>query len=475
MIQLVRLLLVLSGLLGGAIPLVAQRGIAAGKPPFQPIRYQEDYRYLSDSLPSTSLLEAVKYIPLGKRRDHSLSLGGQSRQLYEHFRNAGWLPVGHDGYYLHRYYLHADLHLGRHTRLFGEAGSGWERGRWEGPRPIDEDPFFIHQAFAELTAFRSDEPRLLVRAGRQEVLFGSGRMITFREFPNLRLSHDGIRLHVHAPRWQLSTFVFRPVTNRQRALDNPFLDPRQTFWGFYGQWEKGWLDGRWDLYYLGTNRRQSLFQQGKGSQVRHSAGFRWWRKQPGWQYDLETVYQRGRFGDGKATPESLITAWALMLEAGYAWPDKRFKPQIGVKANVISGDHDPRPGSGLQTFQPLFPNPAYFSQAALFGLSNIRDLHPSLGLCLTKSLSLAVDYDWVWRDSKADGLYAPDGNLRRDGTTGRKRFVGRQLQAEASWQPNRHLKAAMIYVHCWPEAFLLDGQPSGVEVDFVNAYVRFLF
>ncbi len=175
-----------------------------------------------------------------------------------------------------------------------------------------------------------------------------------------------------------------------------------------------------------------------------------------------TVYQWGRFGDGKATPESLINAWALMLEAGYSWPNMRFKPQIGVKANVISGDHDPRPGSSLQTFQPLFPNPAYFSQAAFFGLSNIRDLHPSLGLCLTKSLSLAVDYDWVWRDSKADRLYAPDGNLRRDGIISRKRFVGRQLQAEASWQPNRHLKAAMIYVRCWPEAFLLDGQPSGV-------------
>jgi hypothetical protein len=78
-------------------------------------------------------MEAVKYVSLGKRRHYFLSLGGQSRQLYEYFRNADWLPVGHDGYYLHCNYLHGDLHLGRHTRIFGEAGSGWERGRREGP------------------------------------------------------------------------------------------------------------------------------------------------------------------------------------------------------------------------------------------------------------------------------------------------------------------------------------------------------
>ena len=99
----------------GSAPLLAQTsGSAATPPAYKQRRYDEDYGYLRDSTKETDLFDAIKFVPRGTEGDRYLSLGGEIRQRYEYFHNPVWGQEEKDpnGYWMQRYMLHADLHLG---------------------------------------------------------------------------------------------------------------------------------------------------------------------------------------------------------------------------------------------------------------------------------------------------------------------------------------------------------------------------
>ena len=89
-----------------------------------------------------------------------------------------------------------------HFRAFAQLKSGLEDGRTGGPRPSDEDRLDLHQAFGEAMVGAARR-QLSLRAGRQEVAFGSSRLVSVREGPNVRRSFDGVRATVAARSWQL--------------------------------------------------------------------------------------------------------------------------------------------------------------------------------------------------------------------------------------------------------------------------------
>jgi hypothetical protein len=58
-----------------------------------------------------------------------------------------------------------------------------------------------------------------------------------------------------------------------------------------------------DLYYLGYRRTGATFDQGHGRELRHSWGARLWKTSTGLDYNVEAVFQAGRFAD------ATIRAW----------------------------------------------------------------------------------------------------------------------------------------------------------------------
>ena len=183
-------------LMSQAIPRSAEAQQSPSPPPYQQLRYEEDYSYLRDPTRRTDLWDTVKYVLIREKGDWYLSTGGEVRERYEYFHNSLWGqgPQDSDGYLLQRYMLHADLHLGTHVRLFGQLKSGWENGRTGGPRPTDEDKLDLHQAFLDGVLGIYDDVSLTMRAGRQEMAYGSSRLVSVREGPNVRQSFDGLRI-----------------------------------------------------------------------------------------------------------------------------------------------------------------------------------------------------------------------------------------------------------------------------------------
>jgi hypothetical protein len=474
------------GILSRAIPVAfAAASVAQAQeakeaftpPPYLMLRYDENYSYLADPEKRTDFWDPIKDIPLSGRGDWNLSFGGEARERYEYYHNNRWNPASpdQDGYLLQRYLLHADLHAGEAFRVFAQLQTSLEDWRAGGPRSTDEDRTDIHQLFGDLRLWGGTErggagdDSVTLRVGRQEMAFGSQRLISVRESPNIRRAFDGIRLLTHFDDWQIDAFVSRPVEDDPGSFDD-WGEDGTNFWGVYATHPLPILPGaKFDLYYLGLRRPDAAFVQGTGDELRHSLGARLFGERNGWDYNFEGVVQFGRFGGAG------ILAWTLASETGYTLAAAPMKPRLGLRADVISGDGNPNDGR-LGTFNPLSPKGAYFGEIALIGPANLFDLHPSLDLHVTDHVKANLDWDIFWRYSTADGLYDPGGNvLRRPAGSGAS-FVGHQPSVGVEWDLGRHTTLSASYAHFFAGDFIKQSAPpSGKDVDFVAVWLTYRF
>src|SRR5690606_5932233 len=86
---------------------------------------------------------------------------------------------------------------------------------------IDEDEAYIHQAFTEFgfgDGFGVGNGG--IRLGRQEIAFGSGRLFSLRDGPNIRRSFDAARLTLGLGQTTVDAFVGAEVQTRPDAFDN---------------------------------------------------------------------------------------------------------------------------------------------------------------------------------------------------------------------------------------------------------------
>lgn len=144
------------------------------------MRYDEDYSNLSDS--ARNLYNTLKFLPLTQDKKSYLSLGGEIRGEYGGKLNEDWIKdQGYNFSILQRYVFYTDLHVGEKLRFFAQLNSALENGSKYGPSPVDEDQLAVQNLFAEVQLFKSPKASLSVRAGRQEINYGSGRLISVRE------------------------------------------------------------------------------------------------------------------------------------------------------------------------------------------------------------------------------------------------------------------------------------------------------
>ncbi len=447
----------------------AQRTEAPAQPPFKSLRYDEDYSYLRDPARRTETLDALKYIPLNGDDTSYLTLGGEIRERYEYFQNYRWGegPQDKDGYLLQRYMLHADAHVGAQFRVFTQLKSGLVTDRDGSPRPSDRDDLDLHQLFFDGKFLLANDESVTVRVGRQELVYGSSRLISAREAPNVRQSFDGAKAILKLASWQIDAFAVKPVeTNPGIFDDRP--DPHRNLWGLYAVTPVGFLPGaNVDLYYLGLEREMAEFDQGTADEIRHSIGTRIWGRKSAWDYNLEFVYQLGSFGEGT------IRAWTAAAETAYSFSDEKLRPRLGLRANVTSGDDDPREAD-LETFNPLFPRSTYFSETRLIGPANHIDVHPFIELHPITGMTATFDWDFFWRESTHDGIYGTSVNLLRSGQSSESRYIGSQTQCLVEWETNRHFRVSAAYAHFFAGAFLKESGP-GKDVDYGSAWVTYKF
>ncbi len=458
------------------------------RPAFASERYDENWSFLRDPSKRTDFFDPIKWIPLDKDGSLFLTVGGELRERFQDVRNQGFgLPSpSHDANGFHRIFLFADIHLGPHFRTFAELVNGEIMGALVNPSPTEKDPLDLLQGFADVTLPVRNHGAFTLRIGRHEMTFGSGRFISFRDTPNLRREFDGVRTFwTNGKGKRLDALLVRPV-NPQLGIFNDHADSTQLFWGVYATSPVSAGKGlNLDVYYLGLDRKNATFAQGRARERRHTVGARLFGNRTGFDWDEARDFHRpgrtdndfafdwdveGAFQFGSFATVG-IRAWMISSNGGFTIAESRFSPRLGLKADALSGDRNLQ-DNRLDTFNPFYPSLQYYSQAGLFAPANLIDFQPSITVDLAKSVSANVAWSSLRRESKADAFYAPP-LVPVLGTATGKRLIGQEASANLAWQATVHLTTTATYTHFAPAGSVrLAGGRSG---DFFMAVGQFRF
>ena len=406
-------------------------------PPFNGLRFDEDYAFLQNDSAKKNLYRQLKFIPLDKSESVYVSFGGEIRQEFDAFRNEDWgiRKLDQNNFYLQRYNLHADLHIGNQLRVFSQLRSALEYGRKDGPRPIDQDNMNIQNLFAEYSFLHTINEKLYVRFGRQEMLFGSQRLIAVRDGPNLRFAFDAARIGYRKNNVTVDAIAASDIKVNTGIFDNK-RSKEINLWGLYSTINfKRMPKTSIDLYYLGIHHSNARYEEGVGKETRHSAGLRFWNKPSVFTYDLETVIQWGKFNSEN------IFAWTASSSIGYTINQaKKHTIFFGLKTDVISGDGQLNDGK-LGTFNGLYPKAGYFGFDPQIGPANMIDFHPYIIQHINEKLFFQLDAVMYWRYSLQDGIYRPSGAFNLPGSSSNSRYIGTIYLGQVTYVFNNFLTA----------------------------------
>ncbi|MDP5199086.1 alginate export family protein [Flavobacterium sp. DG2-3] len=391
---------------------------------FKFLRYND---VVSIDSTNQSFYYKIKQITLSKKSNTFLFFGAENRTQYQLFKNENWDESYKDdnGFILNRALFYANLKIGNSFRLFGQLQSSSSIGRID-PNPLEENPLDLHQLFVDFKV-----ENLNFRIGRQELYYGSQRLISVREGPNSRQAFDAIKITYQKRNLAVDAFYSFYVKNRFGNF-NDKIDSNIKFYGLYASINQVKYLNNIEIYFLNIQKTESTYNTLSGQENRKTIGSRIWGNYSKWNYDIEAAYQFGKFGTKN------INAWTFSIHNYFTYNIHKTKQKIGLKAEYISGDKNQNDNS-LETFNPLFPRGAYFGLAALIGPSNLIDVHPFLEFQLTQKLNFNIDYDMFWRASINDAIYQPNVSVLFNSSDSTSRKIGNQLGASFDYSFNKYL------------------------------------
>jgi hypothetical protein len=418
----------------------APSDVAPMRPAVAFYRWQEDWSVLADPRTPRERLDDLKYIPLSRDDPKIyLSLGADLRERIEandaaSFGIAGAHP---NDYLLSRFQVQADLHLGAQVQVYTQLQSDFAPGKTV-LVPVDQDRLDLEQAFVAVTE-PVDGGTLRLRFGRQEFGLDLQRFISDRDGPNVRQAYDAAWGEYERAAWKLIAFYTQPVQDQDRRIFDDYSSGRLTFSGV--RVERQISDSlQVSVYYARFTQDQAHYLTVRGNERRNILDAHLSGARSGFDWDIEAMNQTGDVG-----PEG-VRAWAVGSLAGYTFTRLAWAPRLGLQVDAASGDGNPNDHQ-LGTFNPLFPNGYYVTEASYTGYVNFIHVKPSMTLHPTKTLTLMLAAAGQWRETTADAVYTqPDIPL--PGTAGQPgRYTGIYGQIRADWAISEHLAADLEAVH----------------------------
>ena len=434
-------------------------------PPFQNLRFNEDYsEYPEEGV--DSFFDPIKKIELSE--SVWLSFGGQVRGRLEWWNNFGFSAPNDDVFLLYRTFIHADLHLGDHWRMFvqGRFSGLTERDLPGGRRDaLDADYGDLWNAFVE-AKYDLGGVNARVRLGRQELQYGKQRLVSPLDWANNRRIFEGgvVQIKTIDGPWTADFFVTSPVVvDRNDFNEN---NDNQLFSGAYvtRSIDKPGIKGV-DFYFLALNSidnapvehdRYTLGGRVWGEIIEHLA------------YDIEGAYQFGDFAGAD------ISAYMLAVDLTYTFADTKFVPWITAGAGYASGDDDPTDGDA-GTFNQLFPlGHAYPGFLDAVGRQNIINVYGTAGFWpISTTLLARGDFHLFWLADDSDALYNAGGGVLRPGI-GTTSEVGSEIDLTLLYKINRHSSMLFGYSHFFA-GDLIEDTGSSDDIDFFYTQFKLTF
>jgi hypothetical protein len=380
--------------------------------------------------------------------DETSSRGTGRKNVYHLFRTRAYV----DAWYQDEYRFFADLN---YTQTFNQ----------DLPQlPSDASGPELQNVFLEAKAGTFQDRPIYVRAGRQELLYGSQRLISPPDWSNIRRTFQGVKSYWQNEKWNVDAFWVQPVAADPDRFDS--VDSNRNFFGVWATYRprKG---ATMDMYVLSllqsaapTNGDTNTFGGRLSGDI-----------DQGFLYDFEAAVQSGTRG-GRQIYAQMATGGI-----GYRFGDCPWTPHIWAYYDYASGDKDPTGRSGsYRTFNQLFAQAHnYFGYIDLVARQNIHDLNFQVSVTPVPWMNALIQYHIFRLDSARDALYAARGVVLRSDPTGRS---GNQVGSEIDFLLNMHLSTHTDLMIGLSEFYggsfwKQTGSPENVATFYSQASIKF--
>ncbi|QDU25749.1 hypothetical protein ETAA8_08190 [Anatilimnocola aggregata] len=389
--------------------------------------------------------DRFKQIPLGC--DSMLDIGGQYRARYMHehnFRGFGLNGLD-DDFLLHRTRIFANAKLGDRWRAYVEYIDAESNNENLVPRAIEVNRSDLLNLFVDYKIYENCcDGSLTGRIGRQELLYGSERLISPLDWANTRRTFEGAKLMWADADWNIDLFYTNPVFVHPVRFDSP-LDDQE----FFGGWAtyKAIKDQTIDLYALQFNNSLGLnnFQY-------TSLGGRWLGTNCDWLWELEGGVQFGENTDGSAHGAGFFTTGL-----GRKWPKHCWKPQIWAYYDWAEGGEVRGAGQGFNHLFPLAHK--YLGFMDLFGRSNIHTPNVQLTWQPHEKVKMLVWYYYFMLQNGTDTPYNVNMTPFNPGNAPASRDLGHEIDITATYAINARMDLLIGYSHFFAGQYYANTTP----------------
>lgn len=338
-----------------------------------------------------------------------------------------------------------------------------------GPQSID-----IHEGYVEFKNFLKSP--FMLRAGRQELVYGDQRLIGNFNWSNQARAFDAFKI-VYACRWvNVDAWTAKRKENDGTTAGNTNLD--RDFSGLYSVWKNILPGGTIDLY--GLQDREGDTPVGADPKNIFTLGTRVAGKAASLDYAVELPYQFGDNGTivGVSSSNVKVSAYAFAAKAGYTFEGTR-ETRIGFEYDYASGDNNPN-DSMSKTFNNLYPtNHPFYGYMDYQGWRNTSAWNINASAKPGKSTYLYAGY-WDFSLAQAkDGWYSASGSstgaLRSASATNTEKHVGSEVDLLGKYIYDTHVIFEAGYSHFFEGAFIKDrvSSASGSDWTYVMMTVKF--
>jgi hypothetical protein len=438
--------------------------------------YDANFLYLEkpDNTEHDWIFDHTKRLHFGD--NWMFSIGGEERIRYENFTD--YQLTGKDqSQTLERQRVYGDLWYGDLFRIYVEYMDAQSINPSPGlPSPIDVRRNDLLNAFADVKIGQVDNNPIYFRIGRQELIYGSERLLSSFDWANVLRNFEGVKTWYRSPKLDVDAFYVQPIIpNADHGLSS--VDDKQGFAGLWATYRpEGYQQSpsqTLDLYVLNLENANPatptfLAQPGgRGGYNVTTLGIRSFGEKSGLLWDFENMYQFGQF-----TAEG-ISADSFSLGLGWHFAKLPWDPSLWVYDEFASGSQHPGHGED-GTFNQLFPfGHYYFGWLDIVGRQNINDVNTDLRFYPEGWITGLFQFHHFNLDSPTDALYNARGlAIRRDPTGRAGTDVGDEIDFCVSFHLSPHGDILFGYSKLFAGTFIERTGPMG-SPDFT--YVQYSF
>jgi hypothetical protein len=282
-------------------------------------------------------------------------------------------------------------------RFFGEMQDSRAEFYRGNPGNTVSDPWDARQGYIELGKIEGNGAK--VRAGRQDILIGSGRLVTSGDWSNITKCYDILHGFVTSDGAKLDIVAGSVVLADPARMDRN--KPGEHLYVAYSAFGKLIPQASIEPYLMAKTAMNVKGKDGKlGNADTIYGGARLLGKIPGgFDYTAEAVREGGRYSD-----ES-IQAFGYVTGAGWTFAQAPWHPRLNGDYLWASGNDD-RKDHYHQSFDYLYgAQQPLNSLNGQFAWRNVEALRAGVEAAPFKNLTVSVSYRDYWLATTEDGLY----------------------------------------------------------------------